>query len=125
MESRKIDGKFISWAMPPEKTALLQNFPNPFNPDTWIPYQLREDNEVTVCIYSVSGELVRALSLGRESAGLYVSKDRAVYWDGKNEAGEQVSSGVYFYTIQAGEFTAIKTQVRQLRERHYGGNGSC
>ena len=112
MDSRGVDGRFASWAIPPEHSMLLQNFPNPFNPDTWIPYQLKEDGDVTIRILSASGELVRGLSLGHRSAGLYVSQDRASYWDGKNEAGEHVSSGVYFYTIQAGEdFTDTKKMM--------------
>ena len=102
----RVDGKFTSWAVPPEHSALLQNFPNPFNPDTWMPYQLKEGGEVTLQILSVAGELTRELKLGYRSPGLYISRGRAAYWDGKNEVGEQVSSGVYFYTIQAGDFTA-------------------
>jgi hypothetical protein len=107
----KIDGQFSSWAIAPEHSALLQNFPNPFNPDTWIPYQLKEGSEVTIRVFSTSGELVRELDLGYKPAGLYVGRDRAAYWDGRNEAGEQVASGVYFYTIQAGEFTATRKML--------------
>ncbi|MFC1714461.1 right-handed parallel beta-helix repeat-containing protein [Candidatus Poribacteria bacterium] len=95
----------------PTEFALLQNFSNPFNPDTWIPYQLAEDVDVTIRIYSVSGKLVRTLSLGQKPAGFYTDKSKAAYWDGKNEAGEQVSSGVYFYTIQAGDFTATRKMI--------------
>jgi hypothetical protein len=95
----------------PEAFALLQNHPNPFNPDTWIPYQLREDADVVVRIYDAAGRLMRTLSLGHKPAGFYVSRDRAVYWDGRNEAGETVASGVYFYTIQAGGYTAIRKMV--------------
>ena len=103
-----IDKKFVSWAIPPECDALMQNFPNPFNPETWIPYQLRESSDVTIRIYSMSGNLVRELDLGHKSPGVYVNSHRAVHWDGRNEAGEQVSSGVYFYAIQAGDYTAVK-----------------
>jgi hypothetical protein len=92
----------------PEQFTLEQNYPNPFNPETWIPYQLNKDSKVTIQIYSISGELIRKLDLGNKSAGLYLSQDRSAYWDGKNEAGEYVSSGLYFYTIQAGDFTAIR-----------------
>jgi hypothetical protein len=111
IESKKVDGRFISWAIPPEESALLQNFPNPFNPETWIPYQLREGSEVKVRVYSSSGILVRELDLGYISAGVYVSRDRAAYWDGRNEYGEKVASGVYFYTIQAGDFVARRKMV--------------
>ncbi|MBD3184031.1 T9SS type A sorting domain-containing protein [Candidatus Poribacteria bacterium] len=99
----KQDGKFVSWAVPADHDALLQNFPNPFNPETWIPYQLTEGCEVKISVYSMSGELVRKFDLGHKPAGLYISSDRAVYWNGRNSAGEDVSSGVYFYTIQAGD----------------------
>jgi len=92
-------------------TSLLQNFPNPFNPETWIPYQLKETTEVDIKIYNVAGELIRALNLGQKAAGAYTSKNAAAYWDGKNEAGEQVSSGVYFYNIRAGDFNATKKMV--------------
>ena len=95
----------------PARFSLLPNYPNPFNPETWIPYQLPEGVDVTVKIYSVSGHLIRALNLGHKPAGFYTHKPKAAYWDGKNEVGEQVSSGVYFYTIQAGEFTATKKMV--------------
>lgn len=111
IDVRKIDGQFASWAIPPEHSALLQNFPNPFNPETWIPYQLREDSEVTIRIYDATGGLVRGLELGHKSAGLYVSRDRAAYWDGRNETGEAVASGVYFYAIQAGEFAATRKMI--------------
>jgi len=90
----------------PAKSGLFQNFPNPFNPETWIPYQLKEDSEVNVRIYNTSGQLIRTLNLGHKPAGLYTNQDRSAYWDGKNDAGEHVSSGVYFYSIQAGKYTA-------------------
>ncbi len=93
-------------AAAPQKTALLLNYPNPFNPETWIPYQLAEATDVTVTIHSMNGSLIRTLSLGHQSAGLYRSKSRAAYWDGKNEFGEQVASGLYFYTLTAGKFSA-------------------
>ncbi len=109
--SRSVDKEFRSWAMPPAHSALLQNYPNPFNPETRIPYQLKEGTDVAIRIYSATGELVRELSLGYKPAGLYVSSDRTAYWNGRNEAGEQVSSGVYFYTVQAGEFTATRKML--------------
>jgi hypothetical protein len=101
-----IDKQFRSWAVAPERSALLQNYPNPFNPETWIPYQLHEADEVVIRIHNVTGELVRELRLGYKSAGIYTSQDRSAYWDGRNEAGEHVSSGVYFYNIQAGNYNA-------------------
>ena len=87
----------------PRETALLPNYPNPFNPETWIPYQLAEPADVTLHIYSVNGALVRTLKLGHQIAGMYHSKNRAVYWDGRNEQGERVAEcGVYFYTLSVG-----------------------
>ncbi len=95
----------------PEETALLPNYPNPFNPETWIPYQLSEPAEVTLRIYAVNGELVRTLALGHKPAGIYQSRSRAVYWNGKNEVGEPVASGIYFYTLTAGDFTATRKML--------------
>ena len=95
----------------PEETALLANYPNPFNPETWIPYQLIESSEVTVTIHAVNGELVRTLVLGHKFAGIYQSRTRATYWDGKNEVGESVASGIYFYTLTADEFTATRKML--------------
>ena len=92
----------------PEKTTLLPNYPNPFNPETWIPYQLSEPADVTLRIYAVNGELVRTLALGHTPAGIYQNRSRAVYWDGKNDVGESVASGVYFYTLTTGDFTATR-----------------
>ena len=98
----------------PEETKLLLNYPNPFNPETWIPYQLAKATDVTVSIYSVNGTLVRTLALGHQAAGVYQSKSQAAYWDGRNELGEQVASGVYFYTLTAGDFSATgKMLVRK------------
>ena len=96
---------------PPEKTVLLANYPNPFNPETWIPYQLSEAAEVTVTIHSSDGKLVRTLELGQMPAGAYSDKERAAYWDGQNEQGEPVASGVYFYTLTAGDFSATRKMV--------------
>ena len=98
-------------APPPKETVLLANYPNPFNPETWIPYQLSEAAEVTVTIHSSDGKLVRTLELGQMPAGAYSDKDRAAYWDGQNEQGEPVASGVYFYTLSAGDFTATRKMV--------------
>ncbi len=106
--SRCIDREFRSWAVAPERSALLQNFPNPFNPETWISYQLKEASEVRIRIYNAAGELVRELDLGSKPAGIYVTQGRAAYWDGRNASGEEVASGVYFYSIRAGDFSAVR-----------------
>ena len=90
----------------PQETALLTNYPNPFNPETWIPYQLAKPAEVRISIHSSDGKLVRSLELGELSSGVYRSKSRAAYWDGRNELGEAVASGFYFYTLTADDFTA-------------------
>ena len=95
----------------PEKTVLLANYPNPFNPETWIPYQLAEPSTVTLHIYAVSGALVRMLDLGHQPAGIYHQRSRAAYWDGRNQLGESVASGVYFYTLTAGDFTATRKML--------------
>ena len=95
----------------PEKTQLLANYPNPFNPETWIPYRLAESVDVSISIYSVDGQLVRTLDLGHQSVGIYESRSRAAYWDGRNALGEPVASGVYFYTLKAGNFTATRKML--------------
>ena len=95
----------------PKETVLLPNYPNPFNPETWIPYQLAESADITLRVYAASGELVRTLALGYQSAGIYQSRSQAAYWDGKNELGEPVASGMYFYTLSAGRFTATRRLV--------------
>ena len=94
--------------MIPENTALLTNFPNPFNPETWIPYQLAKPAKVTLTIYNMRGVVVRELKLGHQPAGMYHSRNRALYWDGRNMFGEQVAAGVYFYTLTTGDFTATR-----------------
>ena len=95
----------------PEETALHRNYPNPFNPETWIPYQLAESAEVTLTIYDINGQLVRRLAVGHQVAGMYRSRNRAVYWDGRNQLGESVASGLYFYTLTAGNFTATRRML--------------
>ncbi len=98
----------------PTETALLPNYPNPFNPETWIPYQLAKPADVTVSIYAADGKWVRTLALGHQPAGIYRSRSRAAHWDGRNAQGERVASGVYFYTFTAGNFTATgKMLVRK------------
>ena len=95
----------------PAETALLHNYPNPFNPETWIPYQLKTPTEVRIAIYNPRGVLVRELSLGYQVAGRYTSRARAAYWDGRNTVGEPVASGLYFYTLTAGDFSATRRMV--------------
>ncbi len=93
------------------ETKVHQNYPNPFNPETWIPYQLASDSEVTIRIYSSAGQLIRILDLGYKGTGLYLTKDTAAYWDGTNEAGERVSNGIYFYNVKAGEYSTTKKMI--------------
>ena len=95
----------------PQDTLLAQNFPNPFNPETWIPYQLSESTQVQIDIYNVSGHLVRSLDLGWQPVGSYMTPSSAAYWDGKNAVGERVASGIYFYTLQTSDFTATRRMV--------------
>ena len=95
----------------PKEFRLLQNFPNPFNPETWIPYALAKDTSVSIDIYNIQGQLVRRLDLGKQSAGRYITKDSSAYWDGKDDSGEKVASGVYWYRLRAGEFDATCRMV--------------
>ena len=95
----------------PDQTRLLANYPNPFNPETWIPYQLAKPADVKISIYTANGQLVRTLALGQQEVGIYKSRNQAVYWDGKNSIGEPVASGVYFYTLTAGDFTATRKML--------------
>ena len=101
----KVDG---SITVLPSQTRLFPNYPNPFNPDTWLPYQLTEDSPVVIRIYDIKGQIVRTISLGTKQAGVYVTKDKATYWDGRNNEGSKVASGIYFYTMQAGDFIATR-----------------
>ncbi|MCG9132011.1 PQQ-binding-like beta-propeller repeat protein [Candidatus Poribacteria bacterium] len=103
--------QYLLAALIPKETALFANYPNPFNPETWIPYQLAEPAEVTVTIYAADGTTVRTLMLGHQTVGIYQDKNRAAYWDGRNAVGEPVASGVYFYTLTAGEFTATRKML--------------
>ena len=95
----------------PAETILLPNYPNPFNPETWIPYHLSEPAKVTLTIYSIDGKVVRQLALGHQAAGYYHDRSRAAYWDGRNAVGEQIASGIYFYTLTAGDFTATRKML--------------
>ncbi len=98
-------------ALTPDTTALLANYPNPFNPETWIPYQLSKAADVTVTIYASDGNVVRTLAIGHQNAGTYKNRSQAAYWDGKNEMGESVASGIYFYTLTAGDFSATRKML--------------
>ena len=95
----------------PKVTQLLQNYPNPFNPETWIPYQLNQASEVSLSVYSSEGKQVRQIDLGLKAAGNYQRTERAIYWDRRNASGESVSSGVYFYRLQAGDYSQIRKMV--------------
>ena len=95
----------------PTETVLLPNYPNPFNPETWIPYDLAEDTDVHIHIYNLKGKSIRHLNLGFQTAGTYRSQSRAAYWDGCNAAGESVASGVYFYTLQVGDSKTTRQMV--------------
>ena len=101
----------LARALTPETTALLANYPNPFNPETWIPYQLAKAADVTVTIYASDGSVVRTLALGHQDAGMYYTRSQAAYWDGRNALGESVASGVYFYTLTAGDFSATRKML--------------
>lgn len=92
-------------------TMVLQNYPNPFNPETWIPYQLADNSELTIRIHNAAGQLIRILDLGYKKAGLYVTKNAAAYWDGTSNDGEHVPSGVYFYSIRAGEYSITRKMI--------------
>ena len=95
----------------PEKTLLLANYPNPFNPETWIPYELATDTDVRITIYNTQGVVIRSLQLGHQSAGYYTGRDRAAYWDGRNALGEQVASGLYFYQLETDEMSLMRKMV--------------
>lgn len=95
----------------PDRNLLGQNFPNPFNPETWIPYQLKDESEVTIQIYDVSGRLVRTINLGPKSPGIYVTREQAAYWDGRNNVGERMASGLYFYTLKTKSYAQTKRML--------------
>ena len=95
----------------PTRTQLLDNYPNPFNPETWLPFKLAQDLTVIAKIYDVAGNQIRMIELGYVTAGNYVESSKAIYWDGKTETGEQVSSGTYFYQIEAGDYTETRKMV--------------
>ena len=95
----------------PEQTQLLANYPNPFNPETWIPYELATDTDVRITIYNTHGVVIRTLELGHRSSGYYVGRDRAAYWDGRNAYGEQVASGIYFYQFETDTMSSMRKMV--------------
>ena len=109
--SGRIDiGQLLATAIP-TASALLPNYPNPFNPETWIPFDLSEAGRVSVTIYNAAGQTVRVLELGQLPAGSYRSRSRFAYWDGRTALGEPASSGVYFVRIEAGSFSAMRRMV--------------
>ena len=95
----------------PEKTQLFANYPNPFNPETWLPYELATDTHVKITIYNTQGVVIRTLQFGHQSAGYYTDRDRAAYWDGRNALGEQVASGLYFYQLETDEMSSMRKMV--------------
>ncbi len=95
----------------PQTTELLSNFPNPFNPETWIPYQLAKPSDVSITIYDIRGNVVRQLDIGHQKVGFYTSRSRAAYWDGRNAVGERVANGVYFYLLKAGDYAATRKML--------------
>ena len=98
-------------SLTPKETALFPNYPNPFNPETWIPYRLSEPADVTLNIYAVNGTLVRTLLLGYQPPGYYTNKNQAAYWDGCNHLGEPVANGIYFYQLQTNEISPLRKMV--------------
>ena len=103
--------EYLLASLTPKQTALLPNYPNPFNPETWIPYQLAQSAGVTISIYTLDGTVIRTLNLGHKPSGVYQDKTVAAYWDGRNEVGEFVASGVYFYTLTAGKFKSTRKML--------------
>ena len=98
-------------SLTPTETELLRNYPNPFNPETWIPYRLAEDAFVTLTIYDLNGQVVRTIEVGHQIAAVYEGRSKAIYWDGRNGLGEGVASGVYFYHLSAGDYSATRKMV--------------
>ena len=111
-ESEHSGAPMVSKGPPlPNETLSLPNYPNPFNPETWIPYQLAQDVDVQILIYDVHGTVVRRLALGHQSAGFYTNRTRAAHWDGRNSFGEDVASGVYFYQLHAGDISPLRKML--------------
>lgn len=101
----------IAFPPQPEQNKMLQNYPNPFNPETWLPYQLVNDAPVVISIYNTKGQLIRILNIGYKSTGFYLTRDKAAYWDGRDNFGDKVASGIYFYTLEADKFKATRRMV--------------
>ena len=95
----------------PVRTQLLPNYPNPFNPETWIPFELSQDSRVKLTIYDVTGNVVRVISVGYMQAGSYVGQSKAIYWDGRTDLGEPVASGTYFYTLTTHDYTSTQKMI--------------
>ena len=104
-------GKLLTSLGHVKQTRLMQNYPNPFNPETWIPYQLATEAAVNITIYNSAGQRVRTLKLGSQPPGLYLIPEKSAYWDGRSDTGEWVSSGTYFYHLQAGDYSAAKKMI--------------
>ncbi len=104
-------GRFATTLGEVKQAALMQNFPNPFNPETWIPYRLTETTQVSMIIYDVTGHRVRTLDLGTQAPGDYITQQTAAHWDGTNEEGNKVASGIYFYQLSAGNFSALRKML--------------
>ena len=98
-------------ALTPTETALLPNYPNPFNPETWIPYRLASDADVQISIYDTNGVLVRRLDVGHQPAGFYTDRERSAYWDGRNESTESVASGIYFCQLRTRDFSQTRRMI--------------
>ena len=111
MLSEAVQTPWSSKHFAPSTSKILTNFPNPFNPETWIPFQIKRESVVTIYIHNSTGQLVKKLEVGSRPAGVYDSRERAIYWNGMNEQGEPVSSGSYFYTLQAGDFQGTKKML--------------
>ena len=111
IQAHRIELGPVSLETLPQFTTLAQNYPNPFNPETWIPYQLSKESEVSLRIYSSEGTLVRQIDLGHQSAGHYQTREKTAYWDGRNHDGEWVSSGVCFYQLKAGDDRQMRKMV--------------
>ena len=114
MEMQLASGKrelIISLRPLPKVTQLLQNYPNPFNPETWIPFELNQDSDVSLTIYDTAGRQIRHLDLGFQKAGTYLRREQAIYWDGRTQSGEQVASGTYFYTLQTAGYVSTQKMI--------------
>ena len=98
-------------ALTPKETALLPNYPNPFNPETWIPYRLANDTDVQIWIYDINGAWVRQLDLVHQRPGYYTDRSRAAYWEGRNAVGERVASGIYFYRLRADNMSSLRKML--------------